>query len=364
MLWISTGCEKEIILTGIFKPGRAIPKMIAGKYHTRFIMDRDPLISVIMSAYAEPAEWLSLSINSILRQSYENYEFIVINDNPERVELRDILNKYAANDNRVIIYENLENQGLTKSLNIGLGLTRGEYIARMDADDISLPDRFSEQIRFMEKHPEVGVCGTWVKYFDESRKKCKRPLEDQALKDDFINYNPFVHPTVLIRKSVLSDHNIKYNEEWKFAQDKQLWLELMDFTAFANIPKILYRYRISKKQLSNNNMEQIRCSNRTKLHYIEKEFGPDVLKAISESQISINTIQAVGSLLQGGNPATKNRLIGNLYLSLHRYSLRSLFYCIFSGDVFKYKLGLIIPFKILKRIFSFNVKYTRIQVID
>lgn len=327
-------------------------------------MDRDSLISVVMSTYSEPKNWLSLSINSILRQSYENFEFIIINDNPERIELRDILNEYAVNDSRIIIHENLENQGLTKSLNIGLGLAKGQYIARMDADDISLPDRFSEQIRFMEMHPEVGICGTWVKYFDESAKKCKRPLEDRTLKDDFINYNPFVHPTVMIRKSVLSDHTIKYDEEWKFAQDKQLWLELMDFTEFANIPKVLYLYRISKRQISSNNIEQIRCSNRTKLLYIEKEFGPDIVKAITESQININTIRTVRSLLKGDNPRTRNKLIGNLYLSLHEYSLRSLLYCIFSGDLLRYKLGLVIPCKMLKRIFSFDVKYTRIRVND
>ena len=99
-------------------------------------------VSVLMSVYSEPKEWLISSINSILNQSFSDFEFIIINDNPTRSINSIVLNYFAITDSRVKIFENKSNIGLTKSLNKGLKLTEGKYIARMDADDISLPDRF------------------------------------------------------------------------------------------------------------------------------------------------------------------------------------------------------------------------------
>ena len=119
-----------------------------------------PKITVLMSIYKEPIDWMILSIDSIIEQTYKDFEFIIINDNPERLDNTKLLEKYLKKDSRIKIVNNSENIGLTKSLNKGLAVSTGEYIARMDADDISLPTRFEKQIAFLESNPNVIVLGT------------------------------------------------------------------------------------------------------------------------------------------------------------------------------------------------------------
>lgn len=106
---------------------------------------KSPLVSVVMAIYNEPVEWMRQAIDSILYQSFKDFEFIIINDNPIRVENKEILDEYSAKDSRVIVVLNEENIGLTKSLNKGLAIASGEYIARMDADDIAMPERLRMQ---------------------------------------------------------------------------------------------------------------------------------------------------------------------------------------------------------------------------
>ena len=124
-------------------------------------------VSVLMSVYNEPEEWMRVAIDSILGQTFTDFEFIIINDNPKRKLNREILSDYAKQDKRIVILENEENIGLTKSLNKGLKVAKGKYIARMDADDISLSDRLEKQVNFMEEHPEVGVCGANILCFGD-----------------------------------------------------------------------------------------------------------------------------------------------------------------------------------------------------
>ena len=120
------------------------------------------LISVIMPNYNTSVEYLSLAVDSILSQTYENFEFIIIDDcsTDESVD-------YLASitDPRVRVIRNDVNRGITASLNVALDNARGDYIARMDSDDVSLPERFEKQIAFMEANPDVIVCGTWIQSF-------------------------------------------------------------------------------------------------------------------------------------------------------------------------------------------------------
>ena len=115
------------------------------------------LISVIMSNYNTPEEYLREAIESILNQTYKNFEFIIIDDCSTDNSL-EIIKSY--NDERIVLIENEENIGLTKSINKGLAVAKGEYIARMDADDVSLPQRFEKQINYMNDHTELIVCGS------------------------------------------------------------------------------------------------------------------------------------------------------------------------------------------------------------
>ena len=119
-----------------------------------------PKISVLMSVYNEPIDWMRQAIESILNQTYKDFEFIIVNDNPEREENQFVLNEYRNKDSRIIILCNEHNIGLTKSLNKGLTVANGEYIARMDADDIALPKRFEKQALYLAKNKNVFLCHT------------------------------------------------------------------------------------------------------------------------------------------------------------------------------------------------------------
>lgn len=199
-----------------------------------------------MSIYDEPIEWIQLAVDSILQQTYSNFEFIIINDNPKRKDNYTILNCLKASDSRISIYHNHENIGLAASLNKGISKAKGDFIARMDADDISLPLRFETQVDFLEKNPDVGVCGTFARRFDEYGKLGRKIMlrkKDADLKKAMRFFCPFVHPTVMIRKELLQ-HN-KYNIRSRTGEDWLLWKSLSPLTKFANIDKVLLHYRIN-----------------------------------------------------------------------------------------------------------------------
>lgn len=230
-------------------------------------------ISVIMSIYNEPEEWILLSIESILNQSFTDFEFIIINDNPIRIENSIILDKYLMADKRIIIINNKTNCGLTKSLNKGLDIAKGTYIARMDADDISMLNRFQLQIDFMDKNKEYIVCGTQIKHFGDSvRNKMPWLREtDKLLKANLIWGSVFAHPTVFIRKSVLDEFSIRYNEDYKHAQDYRLWVDLFDKGKFYNIQKVCLAYRKSNTQISaKRNNSQLALSRISRISLIQK----------------------------------------------------------------------------------------------
>lgn len=216
----------------------------------------NPTISVIMSVYNEPIEWLKLSIDSICHQTYKDFEFIIICDNPYNKENLSILNKYKQHDSRITLIVNNKNIGLTKSLNKGLEIAKGKYIARMDADDISLPFRFEKQICYMESHPNTIVLGTNIipfGYHSFLRSFDFIKFTNDDIKAQMLLINPIAHSTVLIRKKILDQHVIKYDEAYLQSQDYRLWEQLLPYGDFANLNEKLLYYRLSPQQISNNN---------------------------------------------------------------------------------------------------------------
>ena len=211
-------------------------------------------ISVIMSVYKEPAEWLCQSIDSILNQTFPDFEFIIICDNPKGLDNIALLKKYAANDNRIKLLFNEENIGLTKSLNKGLAVARGKYIARMDADDISMPKRFEKQIAYLEKHPEVIVLGTNIKHIGHNawlRNTDSIKFDNKRIKVQMLFGNCFAHSSVFVRAGVLKENNIRYDESFRQSQDYRLWEVLSDLGDFACLREKLLMYRLSENQISN-----------------------------------------------------------------------------------------------------------------
>ncbi len=205
-------------------------------------MNEYPSISVLMSVY-NGEKYLSEAIESVLNQTYKDFEFIIINDGSSDNSL-EIIKKYQSQDERIVLISR-ENKGLVASLNEGIEKAKGKYIARMDADDICLSTRFEEQFMFMEKQLDVVVCGSWIRIFANNKKDkiAKYYSNDKQIKSNLLISSCFAHPSVMIRKDSFTKNNIYYNEKFKHAEDYYLWIQLAKTGKFANIPKVLLNYR-------------------------------------------------------------------------------------------------------------------------
>lgn len=205
-------------------------------------------ISVIMSIYNETEEQIKSSIESILNQTYENFEFIIILDNPN-YKYKNVIESYK--DSRIKFIINDENIGLAKSLNKALKLARCKYIARMDADDISLPNRFEEQIKYLQDN-NLDLCGAGIEYFDEDKsyEKIVYPINYNDIKEALKYFNCVPHPTWFGKKEVF-DKNNGYQEEFIVAQDYDFLVRaIINGAKIGNINKILLKYRLSKEGIS------------------------------------------------------------------------------------------------------------------
>jgi glycosyltransferase involved in cell wall biosynthesis len=209
----------------------------------------NPEITVVMSVYNAEL-YLDDSITSILEQTYRNFEFIIINDGSTDDSLN-IIKKYKHLDERIVLISR-ENQGLIVSLNDGLKLAKGKYVARMDADDVSFKNRFKEQIEFMDKD-NIDICGSSVKLFNDKGdiKIWRYPVLDQDIKFTLLFTCSFAHPSVMIRKKVFK--NLKY-KNYKNSEDYKLWTDAA-LSAFkmGGIDKVLLKYRCHKEQVSYKN---------------------------------------------------------------------------------------------------------------
>ncbi len=229
-------------------------------------MQRRPLVSVIMAVYDTRADYLSEAIKSILEQTYQYFEFIIIDDGSNKAETLTCLSEFENTDERLKIIRNEINIGLTKSLNVALRHSKGVYIARMDADDISLPERLDKQVGYMEKNSEVCLLGsnTFVfndegNEFDERKvySRYKNP-EVRQIRLLFENAG-YAHPTFMLRRAFLDEHNIEYREDIKRAQDYAITTDcLIAGGKMQLFDEPLLKYREHGGQISNKSYpEQI-----------------------------------------------------------------------------------------------------------
>lgn len=207
-----------------------------------------PKISVVMPAY-NAEKYIGEAIESILNQTFKDFEFIIINDGSVD-HTKEIIQKY--NDSRIVLLENDKNRGIVLSLNKGLDAATGEYIARMDADDIALMNRLERQAEYLDEHKDIGVLGTGICTFGEKIKEQKRVFTTNAeqLKAELLFNSCIAHPTVMIRKSVLQKYNLKYNTEFAGAEDYCLWWNIAKVSKIATLPDILLDYRIHESQIT------------------------------------------------------------------------------------------------------------------
>jgi len=227
-------------------------------------------ISVIMSIYKEKEHIVKRSIESILNQRFRNFEFIIVIDNPDNKEAIKLIKKYATQDNRIQLHINDYNKGIGFSLNKGIKLSCGKYIARQDADDESLPERFQKQINIFRKHPDIDVVGTGLEYIDENGNTIMKRYYKEIVGKQIKQYCPLAHPTLLNKKEIFEKYGY-YNEynNIKGVEDYDLWCRwYLQGVIFYNIKEILYKYYQSSDNVKNRHTKlQLWNTIKTKFKY-------------------------------------------------------------------------------------------------
>lgn len=221
-------------------------------------------VSVVMSVYNEPIEWIRTAIDSIVNQSFSDWEFIIINDKPDNSESASLLSEFAEKDNRISIITNEQNIGLTKSLNKGLKVAEGQYIARMDADDMSLPQRFERQVRFLDSHPNILAVGSWTGSIDENGNRLnaigRYETNHKWVRAQFIQNSQISHPAVMFHR-IINNELVQYDESVRYAQDYSLMVRILQHGEITNLPEVLFCYRSSDNQITTSKKtEQQACA--------------------------------------------------------------------------------------------------------
>ncbi len=218
-------------------------------------------ISVIMPTYNTSVLILKEAVESILKQTFHDFEFIIIDDGSTN-EACNYLE--SLNDRRIRLIRNKSNIGITKSLNIGLKEAKGKYIARMDADDIALPTRFEKQYAFMEQHPDVIVLGTnYEKFGCKSYKSSAKSVDQELYRVRLLFENPGPkHPTAFFNHEVFLTYQIQYDESLHYAQDYALWTNVIHYGKIEVLQDNLLLYREHIDQISQDHREeQLTCAN-------------------------------------------------------------------------------------------------------
>ena len=208
------------------------------------------MVSVVMPIY-NGEKYLSQAIESILAQTYTDFELIIVSEFGTNQASQAIIEQYAKADNRIVVIENESRLGIAASLNRGLRAAKGEYIARMDGDDISLPQRLEKQVEFMDANQDVAISCTRVSYIGENGKKLyyKDNLSEDPdqIKADLLFFCFIHHPSVMFRKSAIFEHDLLYDESYTAAEDHELWCRASRLVRIAAIPEVLLKYRWSRK---------------------------------------------------------------------------------------------------------------------
>lgn len=234
----------------------------------KIINSNHPMVSVVMSVY-NGENYLHEAIDSVLHQSFTDFEFIIINDGSKDKSLS-IIKSY--NDKRIVLIDNDGNKGLIYSLNKGIEVSKGKYIARMDADDISLPERFKQQVDFLESHPTIGVISCDYISFNNTQSKTVTSIyKSNEIKSFLLFTATMCHPTLMLRKQVLTDNHLSYSENAKHVEDYDLWTRMVLHTDFCNLQEILFKYRDHAQQVSHLYHDvQLKNSNIVQENYLKK----------------------------------------------------------------------------------------------
>jgi glycosyltransferase involved in cell wall biosynthesis len=272
-----------------------------------------PKVTILMPLY-NAENYLHCAIESVLSQSFRDFEFVIINDGSTDSS-REIVNFYS--DNRIRFIDRKTNHGLVYTLNEGIAVAKGSLIARMDSDDINFPERIEEQVAFLENNQEVGIVGTSIECIGSKGQRIgvwEHPLDDLTIRWDLLFRTSFAHPTVMIRSHIIHEYNLRYSTSFYPSEDYDFWTRLLLHTKGANIRKPLYKYRIHKNNTSNTKaFKQYQNSTLVAFYHVQRTFP--------ELEISLETMHNMRVMFVGGG--TDKRIKGEdaknllaLYLNL------------------------------------------------
>ena len=210
-----------------------------------------PKITVLMPVF-NCELYIREAVDSILNQTFTDFEFLIIDD-ASTDKTVSIIKSYK--DSRIQLIEKITNTGYTKSLNYGLQVAKGEYVARMDGDDISLPERFAKQVAFLDANLDVVLCGTSYEIIGE-KKKTIIPENHDEIKLALLRANCIAHPSVLIRKKALDEFFVVYDTSKEPAEDYNMWVRLLKIGKLHNLQEILLKYRIHITSVSRTRVEE------------------------------------------------------------------------------------------------------------
>lgn len=260
-----------------------------------------PTVSVIMSVF-NAEKYLDEAIQSILNQTFRDFEFIIINDGSIDKSLQ-IITQYAKNDFRIRIVSR-KNKGLIISLNEGILQSRGQYIARMDADDISLPTRLQEQLNTIEQQ-NADICGCHYHIIDESGKIINNfiaPLTKESFMLYLTQTVPFAHGSVLMRKEFINKYCLTYGQTtFSSIEDYALWVKFYELDAkFTNVDKVLFKYRLYSTSFSSKKRLIMQQDTKDLSYYFINKFTPDIKKAIlflCSQTLSVQEVELLSTLI-------------------------------------------------------------------
>ncbi|HLG03569.1 MAG TPA: glycosyltransferase [Bacteroidia bacterium] len=216
-----------------------------------------PLVSVIIPVY-NAETFVAEAVQSILDQTLTDFELLVLDDGSTDKSVA-ILERF--HDKRIQIRRSEKNTGLIATLNRGLDLAKGRYIARMDADDISLPARLAKQVDFLEKNPSAGVVGTATTSFGNEKQIITRYLQTHGEICTVLLFNSAMsHPSVMLRNSVLKQFGLRYDPQFLHAEDYDLWTRIAVVSELANLPEVLLMYRVHAAQLTQKEKRTVRST--------------------------------------------------------------------------------------------------------
>lgn len=219
-------------------------------------VENGPLVSVVLPTF-NSVEVISSAIDSVLAQTYTNWELLVINDDGSDDGTAEIVQLYGLLDSRIHLIQAESRLGLAESLNHGIRCAQGKYIARLDADDTSHPTRFAKQVALMESQPDVGICGTWQHHYGPNRDWVHRATADeQLLRCRLIFWCDLCHSTLMLRRSTFMEYELFFDNT-HFAEDYELWTRAMFVTRIVNIPEVLGEYYEGTSNITAGKMDDL-----------------------------------------------------------------------------------------------------------